>query len=199
MCFWCVMLMCVCMHPSTEMFSASFIRCGGGRSVRRGGVQVIRRWHRASADRRRGADSEPSVCVWRWFHPGAPRHPLPKTGHAGSAAHRGQSFACQMWIALTTRALIMWMCFFTLKVSQQTAKCIPALVCPELTEQIRREVAAALHRRKGEFPCYFFTDLVTFTLPAGSHLLLFRVCLWCTLHTFLFQKSTLPLYVPPQK
>uniref|UniRef100_A0A673MFI0 ubiquitinyl hydrolase 1 n=1 Tax=Sinocyclocheilus rhinocerous TaxID=307959 RepID=A0A673MFI0_9TELE len=52
------------------------------------------------------------------------------------------------------------------EVSQQTAKCIPALVCPELTEQIRREVAAALHRRKGEFPCYFFTDLVTFTLPA---------------------------------
>lgn len=55
------------------------------------------------------------------------------------------------------------------QVSQQTAKCIPALVCPELTEQIRREVAAALHRRKGEFPCYFFTDLVTFTLPAGDH------------------------------
>ncbi|XP_016395141.1 ubiquitin thioesterase zranb1-B-like [Sinocyclocheilus rhinocerous] len=52
------------------------------------------------------------------------------------------------------------------EVSQQTAKCIPALVCPELTEQIRREVAAALHRRKGEFPCNFFTDLVTFTLPA---------------------------------
>ncbi|KTG41369.1 hypothetical protein cypCar_00016184 [Cyprinus carpio] len=52
------------------------------------------------------------------------------------------------------------------EVSQQTAKCIPALVCPELTEQIRREVAAALHRRKGEFPCCFFTDLVTFTLPA---------------------------------
>ncbi|TRY82764.1 hypothetical protein DNTS_031673 [Danionella cerebrum] len=52
------------------------------------------------------------------------------------------------------------------EVSQQTAKCIPALACPELTEQIRREVAAALHRRKGEFPCYFFTDLFTFTLPA---------------------------------
>lgn len=54
------------------------------------------------------------------------------------------------------------------QVSQQAAKCIPAMACPELTEQIRREVAAALHRRKGEFPCYFFTDIPTFTLPAGD-------------------------------
>ncbi|CAG05066.1 unnamed protein product, partial [Tetraodon nigroviridis] len=53
------------------------------------------------------------------------------------------------------------------KVSQQAAKCIPAMVCPELTEQIRREVAASLHQRKGDFTCYFLTDLVTFTLPAG--------------------------------
>ncbi|KAJ8360185.1 hypothetical protein SKAU_G00167100 [Synaphobranchus kaupii] len=52
------------------------------------------------------------------------------------------------------------------EVSQQAAKCIPAMVCPELTEQIRREVAASLHQRKGDLPCYFLTDLVTFTLPA---------------------------------
>ncbi|XP_048842679.1 ubiquitin thioesterase Zranb1 [Brienomyrus brachyistius] len=52
------------------------------------------------------------------------------------------------------------------EVSQQAAKCIPAMVCPELTEQIRREIAASLHQRKGDFACYFFTDLVTFTLPA---------------------------------
>lgn len=55
------------------------------------------------------------------------------------------------------------------QVSQQAAKCIPAMVCPELTEQIRREVAASLHQRKGDFTCYFLTDLVTFTLPAGLH------------------------------
>lgn len=42
------------------------------------------------------------------------------------------------------------------------------MVCPELTEQIRREVAASLHQRKGDFTCYFLTDLVTFTLPAGQ-------------------------------
>ncbi|KAG9346078.1 hypothetical protein JZ751_007896 [Albula glossodonta] len=52
------------------------------------------------------------------------------------------------------------------EVSQQATKCIPAMVCPELTEQIRREIAASLHQRKGDFACYFLTDLVTFTLPA---------------------------------
>ncbi|KAF4084749.1 hypothetical protein AMELA_G00109540 [Ameiurus melas] len=52
------------------------------------------------------------------------------------------------------------------EVSQQAVKCIPAMVCPELTEQIRREVAASVHQRKGDFACYFLTDLVTFTLPA---------------------------------
>nr|XP_020500386.1 ubiquitin thioesterase ZRANB1 [Labrus bergylta] len=55
------------------------------------------------------------------------------------------------------------------EVNQQAAKCIPSLVCPELTEQIRREIAASLHQRKGDFACYFLTDLVTFTLPAGTH------------------------------
>ncbi|KAL0964785.1 hypothetical protein UPYG_G00328910 [Umbra pygmaea] len=52
------------------------------------------------------------------------------------------------------------------EVSQQAAKCIPAMVCGELTEQIRREIAASLHQRKGDFNCYFLSDLVTFTLPA---------------------------------
>ncbi|XP_008312313.1 ubiquitin thioesterase ZRANB1 [Cynoglossus semilaevis] len=52
------------------------------------------------------------------------------------------------------------------EVNQQAPKCIPSMVCPELTEQIRREVAASLHQRKGDFACYFLTDLVTFTLPA---------------------------------
>lgn len=61
--------------------------------------------------------------------------------------------------------------FYSLQVTQQAAKCIPAMVCPELTEQIRREVAASLHQRKGDFTCYFLTDLVTFTLPAGQRLI----------------------------
>lgn len=58
------------------------------------------------------------------------------------------------------------------KVSQQAAKCIPSMVCPELTEQIRREIASSLRQRKGDFTCYFLTDLVTFTLPAGTWVLM---------------------------
>lgn len=61
------------------------------------------------------------------------------------------------------------------QVSQQAAKCIPSMVCPELTEQIRREIAASLHQRKGDFACYFLTDLVTFTLPAGTRTI-FMTC-----------------------
>ncbi|XP_061412191.1 ubiquitin thioesterase ZRANB1 [Lethenteron reissneri] len=52
------------------------------------------------------------------------------------------------------------------EVSQHAAKRIPAFVCPELTELIRREVATSLHQRKGDFPCHFLSDLLTFTLPA---------------------------------
>uniref|UniRef100_A0A8C4PY54 ubiquitinyl hydrolase 1 n=1 Tax=Eptatretus burgeri TaxID=7764 RepID=A0A8C4PY54_EPTBU len=52
------------------------------------------------------------------------------------------------------------------EVSQHVVKCIPAFVCPELTELIRREVAASLQQRKGDFPCYFMAEFVTFTLPA---------------------------------
>ncbi|XP_034049596.1 ubiquitin thioesterase Zranb1 [Thalassophryne amazonica] len=52
------------------------------------------------------------------------------------------------------------------EVNRQAVKCIPSLVCPELTEQIRREITTSLHQRKGDFACYFLTDLVTFTLPA---------------------------------
>ncbi|KAJ7983591.1 hypothetical protein DPEC_G00376000 [Dallia pectoralis] len=31
---------------------------------------------------------------------------------------------------------------------------------------IRRRSLASLHQRKGDFNCYFLSDLVTFTLPA---------------------------------
>ncbi|XP_072312186.1 ubiquitin thioesterase ZRANB1-like [Eucyclogobius newberryi] len=51
------------------------------------------------------------------------------------------------------------------EVSQQRAKRIPSLVCPELTEQIRREISSCLHQRK-EPPCSCLSELHTFTLPA---------------------------------
>lgn len=88
----------------------AFIRCSGGGSGRRGGVQVIRRWYRTSADRRRGADSQPSVCVRRWFYSGASGHPLPKTGHAGGAAHRGQSFYMRKWREVVSQCdIVKWL------------------------------------------------------------------------------------------
>lgn len=64
--------------------------------------------------------------------------------------------------------ILTYMRTYDVQVNQQAAKCIPSMVCPELTEQIRREIAASLHQRKGDFACYFLTDLVTFTLPAGT-------------------------------
>ena len=88
--------------------------------------------------------------------------------------------------------------------SQQAAKCIPAMVCPELTEQIRREVAASLHQRKGEFTCYFLTDLVTFTLPAGqpstdlvhtTAVVLFSLVTVYSCGVLFFCSSTLKLHV----
>ncbi|KAK7918802.1 hypothetical protein WMY93_010086 [Mugilogobius chulae] len=51
------------------------------------------------------------------------------------------------------------------EVSQQRAKFIPSLVCPELTEQIRREISSSLHQRK-EPACSCLSELHTFTLPA---------------------------------
>lgn len=52
------------------------------------------------------------------------------------------------------------------EVSQQRAKCIPSMVCPDLTEQIRRELSAMLHQRKGDVPCYCLSEPQTFNLPA---------------------------------
>lgn len=58
------------------------------------------------------------------------------------------------------------------------------MVCPELTEQIRREIAASLHQRKGDFACYFLSDLVTFTLPAGASHFLSKICISVFKETF---------------
>ncbi|XP_074642844.1 ubiquitin thioesterase zranb1-A-like [Tubulanus polymorphus] len=45
-------------------------------------------------------------------------------------------------------------------------KRVPSHVSPDLAADIRRDVAGNLRQRKGDFPCYFVTDLVTFALPA---------------------------------
>ncbi|XP_797278.3 ubiquitin thioesterase zranb1 [Strongylocentrotus purpuratus] len=41
----------------------------------------------------------------------------------------------------------------------------PSQVCPELAADIRREVAKSIRQRKGDFPCYFVTDIITYILP----------------------------------
>ena len=49
-------------------------------------------------------------------------------------------------------------------------KRVPSHVSPDVAAEILREVAVSVRQRKGDFPCYFLTDLTTFSLPAGKHL-----------------------------
>jgi len=48
----------------------------------------------------------------------------------------------------------------------RASKKLPSHVCPELSTTIRKIMAHSIRTRKGEFPCPFFTELVTFSLPA---------------------------------
>lgn len=45
-------------------------------------------------------------------------------------------------------------------------KRVPSYVAPDLAADIRRHVSGTLLQRKGSFPCYFFTEITTFALPA---------------------------------
>lgn len=51
------------------------------------------------------------------------------------------------------------------EVSRKTFKRMPCHVSPDLAASVRKQAAQGLRQRKGDWPCYFFTDLVTFTLP----------------------------------
>lgn len=49
-------------------------------------------------------------------------------------------------------------------------KRLPSHVSPDVAAEIRREISSILRQRKGgkgEFPCQFFSDCVTFALPSG--------------------------------
>ncbi|RDD41971.1 Ubiquitin thioesterase zranb1-B [Trichoplax sp. H2] len=48
-------------------------------------------------------------------------------------------------------------------------KCLPSDAEPELAQDIREIVSMSIRQRKGEWPCYFVTNIVTFALPAGIH------------------------------
>jgi ubiquitin thioesterase ZRANB1 len=47
-------------------------------------------------------------------------------------------------------------------------KCVPAYVAPDLAGAIRRHAAMALRQKKGQFPCYYFVEWATYTLPPGA-------------------------------
>lgn len=48
-------------------------------------------------------------------------------------------------------------------------KCLPSDAEPELAQDIREIVSMSIRQRKGEWPCYFVTNIVTFALPAGLY------------------------------
>ena len=54
----------------------------------------------------------------------------------------------------------------------RASKKLPCHVCPELSTTIRKQLAHSIRSPKGEFPCPFFTDMVTFSLPGGRFLFL---------------------------
>ncbi|XP_006817899.1 ubiquitin thioesterase ZRANB1-like [Saccoglossus kowalevskii] len=50
-------------------------------------------------------------------------------------------------------------------VASHALKRMPCHVSSDLATDIRRDIAVSLRQRKGDFPCCFVTDCVTFTLP----------------------------------
>lgn len=50
----------------------------------------------------------------------------------------------------------------------RTIKKLPCHVCPDLSTSIRKQLSHSLRSAKGDFPCPFFTDIVTFSLPGGK-------------------------------
>ncbi|XP_050396269.1 ubiquitin thioesterase zranb1 [Patella vulgata] len=51
-------------------------------------------------------------------------------------------------------------------VASKAVKRLPSHSSPDTASDIRREIASLLRQRKGDFPCFFYTDCVTFALPA---------------------------------
>ncbi len=99
-CRVCIYLCCSLMGPLPRLPLSQ--RCCGRRPGSCGSLQVIRRWHRKTANIRRGASAESALCIWRRFHTGSPRHPLPETGHAGCVTNGGED---------RQQILLLWRCW----------------------------------------------------------------------------------------
>ena len=56
----------------------------------------------------------------------------------------------------------------TPEVATKAFKKVPSHVSPELAAEVRKEISHTLRQRKGDWPCYFFTNQVTFALQAGN-------------------------------
>lgn len=55
------------------------------------------------------------------------------------------------------------------EVSRKAFKRMPCHVSPDLAASVRKQAMQGLRQRKADWPCYFYTDLVTFTLPGGIY------------------------------
>ena len=47
-------------------------------------------------------------------------------------------------------------------------KRVPSHVAPDIATDILREISMSLRQKKGDFPCYFLSEIATFALPAGE-------------------------------
>jgi len=56
----------------------------------------------------------------------------------------------------------------TASVTSKTRKRLPPHTCPDLAQEILRTVACSLRQRKGDFPCFFLQESVTYALPVGE-------------------------------
>lgn len=83
----------------------------------------------------------------------------------GSSYQKGHSL---LNIALQSQREDVVALLLTASVTSKTKKRLPPHTCPDLTNEILRAVACSLRQRKGEFPCFFFTETVTFALPGGT-------------------------------
>lgn len=54
-------------------------------------------------------------------------------------------------------------------VAAKATKRLPSHVSPDIAADIKREISSSLRQRKGDFPCFFVTDAVTFALPTGTY------------------------------
>ncbi|KAF6019842.1 trbd [Bugula neritina] len=80
----------------------------------------------------------------------------------GSRFQKGHTL---LHIALQSQRQDVVASLLTASVTSQSKKRLPPHTCPDLANEILRTVACSLRQRKGDFPCFFFTEVVTFALP----------------------------------